>query len=137
MGETCYLPVTRLAFSRRLVSGRGNTFRLRARAFMPHKGEVSVFRIDGLDDAAVWRHIREYASRPDRNVHGRGDFRLADVEGRGLSLAFDDTPPRHGNVGGWPEDKDRQLAIARALARAAKAVEPPSRESAGPVAESL
>lgn len=129
MAENRHVPVTRLAFSGRLVSGKASTFRLRAGAFLPHRGELSVFRIDGLDDDAVWRHIGEYARRPRRNVHGRGDFQLADLEDGDLSLALDETPPRHGNIVGWPAGKDRQLALARALARVARAVAPPQESS--------
>jgi len=100
--------------------------RFSPRAFMPYrpKGrglELSVFRIDNLTDRAIWEHVAKHARRPGRNIHGRADFRLGDVDSSVLSLVLDETPPRHGNVVGWPEEKDAQLALAQALSEVAPA----------------
>ncbi len=119
------IPVTRLTFSRRQVAGRGPTFRLRPAAFMPYRGELSVFRIDGLDDGEVWEHVAVHARRPGRRMHGRGDFLVADIRGDALKLNLDDSPPRHGNLIGWPAERHEQLALARELATVARAVPPP------------
>lgn len=118
-------PVTRLAFSRRQVAGQGSTFRLRPAAFMPYRGELSVFRIDGLDDAGIWEHLAVHAHRPDRRMHGRGDFRVADMRGDALELDLDDSPPRHGNLIGWPAERSEQLALARELATVVRATPAP------------
>ena len=127
MGEQAsQVPVTRLAFSRRQVAGSGESFRLRSAAFLPHRGAMSVFRIDGLDDDSVWKHVDKHAGRPDRRMHGRGDFRLADMRRQVLKLDLDESPPRHGNVVGWPSGRDQQLALARELASVAHAVPAPA-----------
>lgn len=125
--DTKQIPVTRLAFSRRQVAGRGSTFRLRPAAFMPYRGELSVFRIDGLDDRGVWAHLVAHAQRPGRRMHGRGDLRLAELRGDTLDLDLDDSPPRHGNLIGWPADRGEQLALARELATVARAVPAPGK----------
>lgn len=120
--RSAYVPVTRLAFSRRLVARSDSGFRLRARAFLPYRGSMSVFRIDGLDESGVWSHVDKHAHRPGRNIHGRADFKLADMEADVLELHLDETPPRHGNITGWPDATDQQLVIARELAAVASAV---------------
>ena len=127
MPQARRVPVTRLAFSSRHVAGAGATFRLRPAAFLPYHGTMSVFRIDGLDETQIWKHLAAHASRPDRRFHGRGDFRLSDLAGRPLKLDLDDTPPRHGNVIGWPAAKDRRLALARELAEMSNATPPPEK----------
>ncbi len=66
-----------------------------------------------------------YASRPGRKLHGRADFRLKDLDQRVLRIELDETPPRHGNVVGWPQEKDDQLALAQNLAELARAFPAP------------
>ena len=90
-GHASRVPVTRLAFSRRQVAGSGESFRLRPAAFLPHRSAMSVFRIDGLDDDGVWKHVEKHARRPGRRMHGRGDFRLADMTRQVLELDLDES----------------------------------------------
>jgi len=124
------LPLTRLAFSKRWLITTGDGLRFRPIAFMPYlparqDPELSVFRIGDLTDREVWGHVRKHARRPGSNLHGRADFQLAELDAGVLKLVLDDTPPRHGNVVGWPEDKDGQLALAQDLAAVARASRPP------------
>ena len=123
------LPLTRLAFSKRWLVTIGEEFKFRPRAFMPyrrdrHQPELSIFRIDDLTDREVWEHVTKHARRPGRDLHGRADFRLSDADVPALRLVLDETPPRHGNLVGWPEDKDGQLALAQELAAIARALRP-------------
>lgn len=53
------------------------------------------------------------------------DFRVADIRGDALELHLDDSPPRHGNLIGWPAERHEQLALARELATVARAVPAP------------
>ena len=58
-----------------------------------------------------------------RRIHGRGDLTADDVVAAGpLAVDFDDTPPRHANVVGWPQDRAGQKVLAQALAAAAMSV---------------
>ncbi len=41
-----------------------------------------------------------------------------------LRVDFDEPPPRHANVLGWPRERDQQLALAQSLATAARSVAP-------------
>ena len=102
VAQASRVPLTRITFSRRHVAGSGKSFRLRPAAFLPHRGTMSVFRIDGLDGAGVWKHVGKHALHPGKRMHGRGDFRLADMRAVILKLDLDESPPRHGNVVGWP-----------------------------------
>ena len=88
--------------------------------------ELSVFRVDGLSEEEIWTHARRYALPPGRNIHGRADLADKAIAASGpLRVDYDDSPPRHANVVGWPKEKDEQLALAQDLASAARAVPPP------------
>lgn len=126
-------PLTRLAFSKRLLRRSNGQLQFRPRAFLPyqrgtHPPELSVFRIDGLDDMGVWEHVAKHAHRPGRNLHGRTDFLLQDLDTSILKPELDETPPRHGNIVGWPRDADDQLALAQNLAEIATAFPVPGPE---------
>ncbi len=128
------LPLSRFAFTKKWVSKADGGFRLKYHAFMPrsvhgHPLEVSVFRVDGLSEAQIWEHGRRYALPPGRNFHGRGDVTLHVVNATGpLRLEFDEPPPRHANVVGWPTERDQQLALAQDLASRARSVRPPTNQ---------
>lgn len=124
------LPLTRRSYSRNWLVNVDGELRFRPTAFMPyrpkgHDLELSVFRIDDLTGRETWEHVVKHARRPGRNIHGRADFRLRDVNSRVLGLVLDETPPRHGNVVGWPQDKDGQLALAQELSEIAPAFRAP------------
>lgn len=90
--------------------------------------ELSVFRVDGLTEDEIWTHARKYALPPGRNIHGRADMPHEAIAATGpLHVDYDDSPPRHANVVGWPHAKDEQLALAQDLASAARSVQPPPR----------
>lgn len=94
--------------------------RVKAEAYMPRKGEVSVFRIDGLGDSLIWRIGAELAHKRKRTLYGRGDTRTRSVRQAGLDVLPAEPPPRHANIVGWPEnDKPRQKLLALQLASAA------------------
>lgn len=124
------LPLTRFAFTRKWISKADGGFRLKYHAFMPRSAhgrplELSVFRVDGLTEPQIWEHGRQHALPPGRNFHGRGDMTLGEVDATGpLRVDFDEPPPRHANVVGWPKERDQQLAVAQSLARAARPVPP-------------
>ena len=120
-------PVTRFIINRSLRWNDTDGFRLKPAAFLPRKSagspwELSVFRIDELGQAEVWRLADLYVVPEGRNIHGRADLTSADIERTHapLWIDFDEDPPRHANVLGWPEAKDEQLAVAQELALRAR-----------------
>ncbi|WP_423927811.1 hypothetical protein [Candidatus Palauibacter sp.] len=98
------LSITRLSFNKgELKTVAGETVAT-WRLFRPDRsGAVSVFRIDGLDEQGIWGHADEYFDRVNQTMRGRGDFAESDIEGTDLTFTLDETPPRHGEITGWPE----------------------------------
>lgn len=104
-------PLTRFVYSRRHITA----VRVKPQAFLPRNGETSVFQTRGLSRDSVWdlRH----AARQDKDPKGRADFSEASLGGSaGLRFVLDDKPPRHGNILGWPVEKEAQIEIALELA---------------------
>ena len=102
--------------------------RVKAEAFMPSRGEVSVFRIDGLDEEAIWEIGNDVALKREQTLYARGDTKANDIrniqdEEIRLDIVRDEPPPRHANIVGWPEnDKPRQKVLALQIAATASLV---------------
>jgi hypothetical protein len=98
--------------------------RVKMEAYMPSRGEVSVFRINGLDQASIWEIGSDVAKKRERTLYARGDTNAEDVRKIGLNIRPDEPPPRHANIVDWPPDneKPRQKVIALQLAAAATLV---------------
>ena len=104
------LPLARFLYTDRNFS----TTRVRPAGFMPRKMELdcSVFRTDDLTLKGTAELGRE--ARPTETLRAWGQFlarHIAEVS-EDLRLVMDETPPRHGNILGWPADKEDQKAIA-------------------------
>ena len=91
--------------------------RVKPGAFMPNRdGETSVFQIQGLSEEEIWQIGEKYVSSPlGKTLRARADVIVLIVEERGLRVDFDNTPPRHANIVGWPEEKSAQKLIALEL----------------------
>lgn len=105
--------LTRFAFDRNQVKPD----KLPPRAFMPSQEEdgtwvLSTFRIDGLDEGAIWRLA---TPRQGREVRARADLPVSSFAAAGLTLDFDDDPPRHVSVKGWSDDDAAQNVAAATL----------------------
>ncbi len=96
-------------------------------AFMPHRGETSVFRVDGLSNEEVWHIGLHFVGSTRREVlKGRADLQVADVHAIKLKVEPDITPhPRHANIIEWPEEKHEQKMLAVRLANVAATYPPP------------
>ena len=125
------LPLTRFIFSSRNITKGA---RARWRVFLPDRQHrTSVFRIDGAEEDEIWRCGAALAESRGGSIHGRADFTAGAVyEVENLDLEVDETPPRHGNITGWPlhEDELEQKTARRdlakeLLARITKTVTPP------------
>lgn len=80
----------------------------------------SVYRIEGLDDAAIWSIGKEYVEK-GRKIKARADLAVTDVLNVALSVeALPQPHRRHANIVGWEADKGKQRLIALELARASR-----------------
>ncbi len=90
---------------------------------MPSGGEVSVFRINGLSETAIWEIGGDVGRKRGRTLYARGDTKASDVMKLGLEIRPNEPPPRHADLVGWPEnDKPRQKLIALQIAAVATLV---------------
>jgi hypothetical protein len=95
---------------------------LKPNAFMPYRGEVSVFRVDGLNSSekiAIGQAVANERERKHREAvlrqghiypetkctfryRGRGELTADDVHSCGLDVVSQEPPERHANICGWP-----------------------------------
>lgn len=101
-----------------------NSTSVKPAAFLPYRGETSVFR-HGLKPAKeLWKLGADLASS-GRNLHGVAIIKASDARKTGLEAVAAEPPPRHAALREWPSHDDaaiqkaRQLDIAIALASAA------------------
>ena len=87
---------------------------------MPKGGQTSVFRIGGLTESKV-SEVGQREVGKQRNFHGWGVFIARAIPRVGLRLDPDDTPPRHANIVGWPDNDDKDAVIEKAQDLAALA----------------
>jgi hypothetical protein len=98
---------------------------LKWQAFLPSPdGATSMFGIDGLSQEDVWQ-LADENLETKVPVQFRGDIATEEIEGVGLAVNFDDTPPRHASIVDWPEgdeSKEQQMELAIRLAGLSKGV---------------
>ena len=111
-------PLARFAHeSKRLTSDV-----VKPKLFQPNRAlEVSVFRIDDLEDEAVTEiGIGVVKDLPNgKKLYGWGAIERSQVTKVGLTVDDDDAPSRHSNIVDWPADKAKQLALQQQLASVA------------------
>lgn len=91
--------------------------------FLPdRRGETSVYRSRGLDEAAIWSlGATEVASPGGRSLRGRADVVAQSALDIGLSVVAEISEhPRHANIVGWPSEKSAQKELALRLAQASE-----------------
>jgi len=72
-------------------------------AFMPPGNkELSVFRIDGLNETQIWDIGDKIRDKPSK---ARADITGEQVSSTGLKCDPNDDPPGHVNIIGWPDDE--------------------------------
>jgi len=99
--------------------------RVKAAAFIPPPGKgSSVFRVSELlaEDVRGIGETVAAARQPPRTLYGHAQIEAASVFATGLSVVAGEPPPRHGDILGWPEEKDLQLELAHSLADATELV---------------
>jgi len=98
---------------------------VKPRALEPsrHDNSTSVFRTVGIAEDEIWvlgRLVVESAS--DRLILARADLVVANANQLGLRVERSEPPPRHANITGWPEEKDKRISLAQQLAAKAELV---------------
>jgi hypothetical protein len=117
-------PLGRYIFSKSHFSSENN--KVKSSAFMPPIDlKLSVFRTRGLNEIEIW-HIAEneiIKNKPSpTTLYGRAEILSFAVKSAGLEIDPDNTPPRHANIIGWPQEKDKQKMIAIELTTKASLV---------------
>lgn len=114
-------PLSRYLLSKTQFSQQNN--RVKSSAFMPPSDlRLSVFRTQGLSDGEIWElgeeEVVQKAPTP-KTLYGRAEIVALTVSAVGLKVHPDNTPPRHANITGWPQEKSAQKLIALQLAEEA------------------
>lgn len=88
----------------------------------PPDRKTSVFQTNELVEGEIWDIGEAHVARPQgKTLHGRGDILAIEVEKTNrLKIDYDNIPPRHANIIGWPDDKGEQKLLAQELAAEAK-----------------
>lgn len=118
-------PLTRYILSR---SHFASPSRVKFNAFMPPPDlELSVFRISGLTESAIWTIGSQCVAQPaNRTLHARADILVSSVVTIGLEITPDNQPKNHATVTGWPEELSARQLLAMELAAAATLRLPPN-----------
>jgi hypothetical protein len=96
--------------------------RVKYAAFLPApNGETSVFRTSQMTDSEIWAvGDKEVSQKRNKPLLGRADVSAVHAYDNKLKVIPDDTPPRHANITGWPDEKSEQKLIALELAKKAQ-----------------
>ena len=86
---------------------------IRPAAFMPHKGEVSVFRLNQNASKELWETGEKHLKLPKgRQIHGAAFIGAVAVRRSSLDVEAKEPPPKHANIVGW-QAGDKAMAKAR------------------------
>jgi hypothetical protein len=87
-------------------------------AFIPPKDKrLSIFRISSLSESEIWSIGGTLRAQ---SLLGRADIKALSIWETGLSIDPDDTPPRHANIVGWPNEDSAIMLKAIELAEKAQ-----------------
>ena len=92
--------------------------------YIPNReGKLSVLRSTDQTEEKIWEWGNDHAAIPmGKTLYGRADCTGMLFTTLGLKVEPDDSPPRHANVVGWPEEKSKRKNLADKLAREATLV---------------
>ena len=106
-------------------SGRLTDEVVKPKLFEPNrKLELSVFRVEGLGYTEIQEIGLDVVKKiPNaQRLHGWGEISESAVRDTGLRVNYDDEPPRHANVLGWPDKAPERKQIQLILASHASAI---------------
>lgn len=96
---------------------------VKAKAFLPKDGVTSVFMVGHMSHAERIAHGQMHVGdtrKPEpKQVLGYVEVPAAELAIVNLTLALDEPPSHHHNIGAWPADEDAAKAVALQLADAA------------------
>lgn len=120
-------PTARYLLDRRHFSPQKGRVKPKALHPAPADHRTSVFRIEKLSEAQVWKLGEVHVAIPrNRELLARAELKARDITSVGLSLQANEPPPRHANITGWPVAKHEWMSLAQELAaRATLKVRPP------------
>jgi hypothetical protein len=97
------------------------------KAFIPSKElTTSVFHIVGMPQDEVAEAGTEFVKEGHGTpCYGWARFLAAAVDPVGLRIDYNNVPPRHADLIGWPKEKEEQISIAQELAARSTLVEMP------------
>jgi hypothetical protein len=79
---------------------------VRHSAFVPHKGERSVFRHGAEPRQILWQIAHTYGVALNRTLHGAAIVKARRVRDVQLDVEASEPPPRHANIIGWKWSED-------------------------------
>lgn len=92
---------------------------IKPKAFYPDaRGECSVTVVSGLDHSQIVAHADQHVT-PHRNgkaLMGYGSLACARIRSAGLEVIYAEPPPNHGNIVGYPPERERMISLAQELA---------------------
>ena len=106
-------------------SGRLTDSVVKPKLFEPNRVlELSVFRVHGLEFVQICgigvSVVKEHPNA--RRLHGWGEIGESEVQGVNLRVVYDDVPPRHANIVGWPTEASQRKSIQQVLASKARPI---------------
>ena len=94
---------------------------VKPRAFKPTKGkQLSAAHTQSMTEKSIWQWADKHL-KSESEIDKRADLKVKDIFSVGLKIAYDNIPPRHLNIIGWPPEKHKELKSRRDLAKLAKA----------------
>lgn len=93
--------------------------RVKYNAFLPHPDrlDLSVFRIEELEDEEIWDIGEKHVANPrGKQLYGAGKIAASSFQKHRLDVVSNEPPPRHADILNWPQAKEAQKAIALELA---------------------
>ena len=106
-------------------SGRLTDSVVKPKLFEPNRAlELSVFRVRGLEFVEICDiGVSVVKKHPQaRRLHGWGEIEESEVQGVNLRVVYDNVPPRHANIVGWPKEASRRKNIQQFLASKARPI---------------
>lgn len=124
-------PLSRFIFSSGHVKAGGSQAKWRAFYLKPTDKDVSIARIEGLDEESIWALGDETGAERQQRAIARADITRSKVQAMRSDVAPridvvpDPPPPSHALIVNWPDQDEARRAICMVLAAEASAVPRP------------
>lgn len=93
---------------------------VRPRAFsLTKEKKLSAVHTQNMTEKSIWQWADKHL-KSEGEIDKRADLKVKDIFSVGLKIDYDNKPPRHLNIIGWPPDKHKELKSRQDLAKLAK-----------------